>query len=220
MNETTTVWDLCQQTFGSIPARWRPVLERMEARFTPQQLQEAFSRTKEHGGKSIRYTEEIAEGLRTEALAVAPVRTADESHAYCEACNRPKWLNELRLSNGMALCGGCLPAQHQSALLYRASARAYPHVHHLPEALDYVPTDDELAADKMQRKEIRLLPDATLRWWAAQPSCFAYPGRRRHLEAEFKRRRIAVEVPTRLPITLTPAAQRVSAYWDGVECAS
>ena len=78
----TTIRDLCLETFGQVPARWRPKLERMETAFTPDQLEEAFRLTKQAGGKSIQYVQQVAEGLRAEAEVARSEETGDNPRPY------------------------------------------------------------------------------------------------------------------------------------------
>lgn len=102
-----TIWELCQETFGRIPAQWRAKIEALDMAYTPGQLEEAFAIARHHRAKSIEYVIEVAGGLRDKAAATATGSPDRDMRLRCDRCPLTEYVNRMTVVAGDALCQKC-----------------------------------------------------------------------------------------------------------------
>lgn len=108
MTMDRTIWDLCQETFGQIPARWRAKIEALAIAYTPAQLEEAFAIAKHHNAKSIEYVIEVAGRLREAALAGRDKAEATGNRRLlCDNCRLPEWIDNMVVRTHQGICRTC-----------------------------------------------------------------------------------------------------------------
>jgi len=66
-----SVFDLCIETFGKIPAQWKDRLQVLEEHYTPDELSFAFTQGKQRGAKDLKYIEGILTNRRREQAPAA-----------------------------------------------------------------------------------------------------------------------------------------------------
>jgi len=197
------IWELCQQTFGRIEARWRQPLEAMDRHHTPAQLERAFNEAAEYKARDLGYVESILERLRAEQTS-EPSEPTIPDRLLCDLCGLPSWTNAMVVRGPKGLCERCAAEAPKEADLPRHLGPAWLY----PE----LPSIDALLSE-----ETALL----MRWYAvAEPPKLA--ARIEHVLVE--RRAVApAELPRRaVAYTLgadaapTPTARLVAAYWARV----
>jgi len=118
---TRSIWEMCQDTFGRIPAQWRAQIEALDLAFTNAQLEEAFAITKHHQGNNIKYVVTCLGGLRDKAAAAAPA--ARPKRLHCDRCPRTDYVDRMTVHDGQAICERCAEdVRDRGALTPRADA--------------------------------------------------------------------------------------------------
>lgn len=131
----------------------------------------------------------------------------------CDGCGRSTYLDNLIPVRGEALCLECAPGA-QPPRRYEREAQQYGSpVYVLTCDLDYVPPKEQAEREptEEERADVDRLPMEALAWWAAQPSCYAYP-KLAALVAE-KLAAAGLTMPERSIREPTRAAKVVTAYW-------
>ena len=126
----------------------------------------------------------------------------DNSHALCDSCGQPHWINEMFVINGRAYRDGCVPAGEDG--------REEPYWFEVYR--DGVRQQAEGESEPVTEAEVMAYPTESLVWWLGKPSCddIARPLILEELEARGEEAPVQKEGSSR---ELTPSAESVEAWW-------